>query len=300
MKEKLNLFIYELKYAFVGIKRHLLLCFSAISAVMVSLFLIAAFFIIGMHVDHFASNVQGDLSIHVILDTGIDDQNTLDEIAGQIQAIDNVDNVQFSSKENELELMIEEKGEAFAIYRGDENPLSNAYFVYIKDAGQIAETSSEIERIEGVDSCAYGGSSVTELINLLEMVHNVGYGVIVLLLLLSIYLIYNTIRTTIYSRQQEIIIMRQVGATNAFIKRPFEVQGVLIGLAGAAIPVLLLYFGYPRLYEALGGVLFASMFSLLEPYDVLWHVGLIIVAIGVLIGGFASFWAVTKYLKIKR
>lgn len=300
MKEKLNLFKYELKYAFVGIKRHLLLCFSAISAVTISLFLIAAFFVLGLHVDHFASNVQGDLSIHVILDLNVEDEADLDEIAEEIQAIGNVDRVEFSSKDDELELMIEEKGDAFSIYRGEENPLSNAYFVYVKDANEIAQTSSEIEEIDGVDSCAYGGSSVTELIDLLEMVRKVGYGVIVLLLLLSIYLIYNTIRTTIYSRQQEIIIMRQVGGTNGFIKRPFEVQGILIGLFGAAIPVLLLYFGYPRLYEALDGMLFASMFSLLEPNDILWRVGLMIVAVGVLIGGFASFWAVTKYLKIKR
>ena len=300
MKEKLNLALYELKYAFIGIKRHLLLCLSAISAITISLFLMAAFLVVGIHVDHFATNVQSDLSIHVILDQDIVEDDQINAIEDQILELSNVDSIEFSDKENELELMIDEKGDAFSIYKGEENPLSNAFFVYVQDEKHIQDTSEQIEQIEGVSSSAYGGSSVTQLINLLDMVRKVGYGVILLLLILSIYLIFNTIRTTIFSRQEEIIIMRQVGGTNAFIKRPFEVQGVLIGLFGSLLPVAALYFGYAKLYEVLEGQLFSNLFSLIEPNEIVWQVGLIITLIGLLIGGFASFWAVTKYLKVKR
>lgn len=300
MKEKLNLALYELKYAFIGIKRHLLLCLSAISAITISLFLMAAFLVVGIHVDHFATNVQSDLSIHVILDQDIVEDDQIGAIEDQILELSNVDSVEFSDKENELELMIDEKGDAFSIYKGEENPLSNAFFVYVQDEKHIQDTSEQIEQIEGVSSSAYGGSSVTQLINLLDMVRKVGYGVILLLLILSIYLIFNTIRTTIFSRQEEIIIMRQVGGTNAFIKRPFEVQGVLIGFFGSLLPVAALYFGYAKLYEVLEGQLFSNLFSLIEPNQIVWQVGLIITLIGLLIGGFASFWAVTKYLKVKR
>lgn len=300
MKEKLNLALYELKYAFIGIKRHLLLCLSAISAITISLFLMAAFLVVGIHVDHFATNVQSDLSIHVILDQDIVEDDQINAIEDQILELSNVDSIEFSNKENELELMIDEKGDAFSIYKGEENPLSNAFFVYVQDEKHIQDTSEQIEQIEGVSSSAYGGSSVTQLINLLDMVRKVGYGVILLLLILSIYLIFNTIRTTIFSRQEEIIIMRQVGGTNAFIKRPFEVQGVLIGLFGSLLPVAALYFGYAKLYEVLEGQLFSNLFSLIKPNQIVWQVGLIITLIGLLIGGFASFWAVTKYLKVKR
>lgn len=300
MKEKLNLALYELKYAFIGIKRHLLLCLSAISAITISLFLMAAFLVVGIHVDHFATNVQSDLSIHVILDQDIVEDDQIDAIEDQILELSNVDSIEFSDKENELELMIDEKGDAFSIYKGEENPLSNAFFVYVQDEKHIQDTSEQIEQIEGVSSSAYGGSSVTQLINLLDMVRKVGYGVILLLLILSIYLIFNTIRTTIFSRQEEIIIMRQVGGTNAFIKRPFEVQGVLIGFFGSLLPVAALYFGYAKLYEVLEGQLFSNLFSLIKPNQIVWQVGLIITLIGLLIGGFASFWAVTKYLKVKR
>lgn len=300
MKEKLNLALYELKYAFIGIKRNLLLCLSAISAITISLFLMAAFLVVGIHVDHFATNVQSDLSIHVILDQDIVEDDQINAIEDQILELSNVDSIEFSNKENELELMIDEKGDAFSIYKGEQNPLSNAFFVYVQDEKHIQDTSEQIEQIEGVSSSAYGGSSVTQLINLLDMVRKVGYGVILLLLILSIYLIFNTIRTTIFSRQEEIIIMRQVGGTNAFIKRPFEVQGVLIGLFGSLLPVAALYFGYAKLYEVLEGQLFSNLFSLIKPNQIVWQVGLIITLIGLLIGGFASFWAVTKYLKVKR
>lgn len=94
--------------------------------------------------------------------------------------------------------------------------------------------------------------------------------------------------------------MRQVGGTNAFIKRPFEVQGILIGLFGSLIPVIAIFFGYQKLYEVLEGKLFANMFSLIKPDQIMWQVGTLIVLIGLLIGGFSSFWAVTKYLKVKR
>ena len=300
MKEKLNLALYELKYAFIGIKRHLLLCISAISAITISLFLMAAFLIVGLHVDHFAANVQSDLSIHVILEPEIVDADQIGSIQEQLESLSNVSHVTFSDKENELELMINEKGDAFSIYKGEENPLSNAFFVYVKDGKKIENTSLKINKIDGVSSSAYGGDSVTQLINLLDMVRKVGYGVIVLLLILSIYLIFNTIRTTIFSRQEEIIIMRQVGGTNAFIKRPFEVQGILIGLFGSLIPVIAIFFGYQKLYEVLEGKLFANMFSLIKPDQIMWQVGTLIVLIGLLIGGFSSFWAVTKYLKVKR
>lgn len=117
MKEKLNLALYELKYAFIGIKRHLLLCLSAISAITISLFLMATFLVVGIHVDHFATNVQSDLSIHVILDQDIVEDDQINAIEDQILELSNVDSVEFSDKENELELMIDEKGDAFRFIR---------------------------------------------------------------------------------------------------------------------------------------------------------------------------------------
>ena len=300
MKRWLSLLFYEFKYAFLGIRKHLLLTISAISCMIVSLFLIGLFLLIGLHVDHFATNVQHDMSIHVVLDQEVDDQETIQQIEKEIDSVSNVDSIEFSDKDQELELMIQEKGEAFSLYRGEDNPLSHAFFVTVKDSSKIDQTANKIEELEGVSSVAYGGSSVRDLIDLMDVARKVGYTLAVLLLILSLYLIYNTIKTTIYSRQEEIAIMRQVGASNAFIRIPFEIQGVLIGGIGALFPCLLLAFGYPKIYEQMNGVLFSHLFSLIEPTQVFWTVGICVVISGLLIGILASLLAVGKTLRGNR
>ena len=196
--------------------------------------------------------------------------------------------------------MIKEKGDAFKAYRGETNPLSNAFFVYVKNASSIRKTSVQIQKIDGVSSTAFGGDSVTSLVDMLNMIQKIGLGIVALLILLSLYLIYNTIRTTIDSRSDEIIIMRTVGATNGFISNPFIVEGIFIGLLGSIIPYLLVHFGYEKLYESLGGKLFTPMFALFKPSTISFQVGLSIILAGALIGGFASLFAARKYLKMKR
>ena len=302
MMKGLRTFLYELKYAFLQMKRHIMLCFSAISAIGITLLLIGSILIIGLHVNYFSNDVQKDLSIHVILNEDIDDETAISSIQSEISKLKNVSKVEVSSKDDELELMIKEKGDAFKAYRGETNPLSNAFFVYVKNASSIRKTKVEIcfIRLDGVSSTAFGGDSVTSLVDMLNMIQKIGLGIVALLTLLSLYLIYNAIRTTIDSRSDEIIIMRTVGATNGFISNPFIVEGIFIGLIGSIIPYLLVHFGYEKLYESLDGKLFTPMFALFKPSTISFQVGLSIILAGALIGGFASLFAVRKYLKMKR
>ena len=300
MMNGLRTFLYELKYAFLQMKRHIMLCFSAISAIGITLLLIGSILIIGLHVNYFSNDVQKDLSIHVILNEDIDDETAISSIQSEISKLKNVSKVEVSSKDDELELMIKEKGDAFKAYREETNPLSNAFFVYVKNASSIRKTSAQIQKIDGVSSTAFGGDSVTSLVDMLNMIQKIGLGIVALLILLSLYLIYNTIRTTIDSRSDEIIIMRTVGATNGFISNPFIVEGIFIGLLGSIIPYLLVHFGYEKLYESLGGKLFTPMFALFKPSTISFQVGLSIILAGALIGGFASLFAARKYLKMKR
>ncbi len=300
MRKQLTLLGYEIRYAWLGLKRHFLLSVSALSAVGITLLLVGLFLIIGLHIEYFTSNVENDLSIHVVLDPAIVEQGELDAIQQEIESVPNVSSVQFSSKENELQLMIDEKGEAFSLYEGEQNPLGNAYFVHVVSGDDLPSVSSQIDRIPGVSSVAYGGGSVRSLVELLAKVRLIGSVGIVLLFLLSFYLIYNTIRTTIYSRSDDIIIMRQVGAENSFIKRPFEIEGVMISLCGALVPFLLISIGYPKVYNAMNGRLFASVFELIPPHTVIIWCAVFMLVSALLIGILASFIAVTKYLKEKR
>lgn len=300
MRRQLTLLGYEIKYAWLGIRRHFLLSLSALSAVAIALLLVGIFLIAGLHIEHFSNNVEDELLIHVVLDPSVVDQSELDTIRSRIEEIPNVVQVDFSSKEDELQLMIKEKGEAFAMYEGEQNPLGNAFFVSVAHGDDLSSVNSQIDMIQGVSSTAYGGVSVRELVEMLTKVRTFAAIGIALLLVLSFYLIYNTIRTTIYSRSDDIIIMRQVGAENSFVKRPFEIEGLMISLCGALLPFMLIWWIYPKFYETMNGRLFASVFELIEPNTIdLWCFGLMI-GTAAIIGIQASFLAVTKYLKAKR
>lgn len=299
MKRLFWQFLYELKFAWKGITRNIALSLTALGAITVSLFLIACFALLGYHTEQFASGAESGLRLHVVLNQETD-RTKAAEIGTQIRALDFVDHADFSDKDAELELMIQEKGDAFSIYRGDENPLSDAWFVYLDNGTDIQQAARTVEAIDGVETVTYGGESTLELAQILNRVRIAGYIGSALLLLLSLYLIYNTIRTTIYSRQEEIITMRQVGASNAFIKIPFELQGMVLGGLGAVIPFVLIAWGYPRLYNGLGGILFANVFELMRPDQAILWSALFLFGGGLFIGWLASFMAATKYIKSKR
>lgn len=293
-------FLYELKHAFVQIRHHFMLCLSSVSAIFISMILVSVFVVIGLHIESFSKNIESDVRIHVVLNGDVIEQAQIDEVQTQLEQIKNVKSVIFSSKDEELELMIAEKGNSFELYRGEENPLANAFFVLVKDGTKIEDTSKKIKAIEGVADCAYGGSSVVELMNLLGKIRYVGYGAVALLLLLSLYLIYNTIRTTIYSQQDEIAIMTTVGATRRFVRVPYEIQGIVIGLTASLLTYLLVKFGYEQVYNLTGGTILIKVLKLIKPAELLQTMTVLIFGTGTLLGWLASFMAVSKYVKQSR
>lgn len=293
-------FLYELKHAFAQIRHHFMLCLSSVSAILVSMFLISVFVILGLHVEYFSHNIESDVRIHVVLNGDIVEQWQIDEVQAQIESISNVESVIFSSKDEELELMIQEKGKAFEVYRGEENPLANAFFVFVSDGTLINDTANKIKSMEQVADCAYGGTSVVDLMKLMGKIRYVGYGAVGLLLVLSLYLIYNTIRTTIYSQQDEIAIMTTVGATRRFVRIPYEIQGIVIGFVASLLTFAIIKFGYEQVYNLTGGTLLINVLQLIKPESLMKIMSWIILVTGTLLGWVASFMAVSKYVKMSR
>ena len=298
-----NLFwklVYEIKYAALGLKRHFWLSFSSLTASAVTLLLIGILIVSGFHTNLFSQQVESNLGIHVVLEKDIENKFEIEEIKEEISKISGIETIEFSDKEEELEKMIQEKGEAFSMYRGEENPLSHAFLVYTKDGHDLEKIASQIEKISGIDGVAYGGESTLNFVDVLYKLRKMGYIALVLLVILSLYLIYNTIRTMISSRSDEIIIMRQVGASNAFVKRPFELEGIFLGCIGALIPFAILMFGYSQIYAMLGGRFFASTFTMISVKDMAIYLGGILVLCGIGIGWLASVIATSKFIKEKR
>ena len=131
-----------------------------------------------------------------------------------------------------------------------------------------------------------------------DLVKKVTYIAVIALVVVTAFLISNTIKITIQSRKREIEIRRLVGASNLFIRQPFFFEGIIIGFLGSIVPVLVCCFGYSYLYDRLGGKIFTDIIKLIEPKSIIFIVMVALIIIGVVVGAFGSFRAVRKYLKV--
>jgi len=291
---------FHIKSAAKSLVRHFVMTLSSSSAVMVTLILLAAFLMIAGNVSGFADHIEDEIRIHVVLSADVVNEEQIAQAKTDLENIDGVKTVEFSSKDNELKLWIVEKGDVFSIYEGEENPLHHAYYVSVYNPEQIATITDQIIALAQVDDAMYGGSSISELITMLNTIRRSIMVFVVLLGLLAVFLISNTIKMGIYARTNEISIMRNVGATNLFIKMPFMIEGMIIGLLGSVLPCIITYFGYQYLYDATGGQLFSNVFSLQPITPFTFEIMGILILGGMIVGLLGSFLSTTRYLHWKR
>lgn len=291
---------FHIRSAGKSLVRHFVMTLSASSAVMVTLILLAAFLLLVGNVSGFANNIEDDIRIHAVLTSDVESEEQIADARTQLEAIPGVKTLEFSDKDNELKMWIAEKGEVFSVYEGEQNPLSNAFFISVDNAEQIESITQQMLALDIVDNAQYGGTSISQLVDLLNTIRTGIVFFVALLGLLALFLISNTIKMAIYARSNEIAIMRNVGATNTFIKTPFMMEGMMIGLFGSIIPCILTYFGYQYLYESLGGQMFTSVFALQSVSPFVFEIMGILVASGMIVGLLGSLISTTKYLHWKR
>ena len=222
-------------------------------------------------------------------------------IKNEINGLSNIESITFNSKKDIANEMKEESeifNTIISSWSDSENPLYDTYLVKVKNSEKISNTASKIEKIEGVEMVRYGEGMIESLLSIFKIVEKILIVIVVSLVLVTAFLIINTIKITIFSRQEEIEIKRLVGASNFSIKQPFVIEGLFIGVLGSIIPVLVTIYGYSVLYEKTGGILFSKFIQLVEPFPFTFEVSLVLVLIGIVVGMIGSSKAVRKYLKI--
>lgn len=293
-----------IKEGFSGVGRHWAMAISSAIAVTITLFIIALFIIFSYNVQNFTKNIESSMEISVMIDYNYEDASQEDAIKAKIEAINGVKSVTYSDKEQEFQYYIdsfddEKTKEAFEPFR-DDNPMHDAFYVEAKSGDQITEIAQQIQNIEGVSEVNYGGQSTVSMVDTMGAVRKVGSFLVVGLTILAIFLIQNTIKLTISARKDEITIMRNVGATNSFIRSPFVIEGIIIGVMGAIIPVAATGWGYVALYNRAGGILVSNMFKLVRPFPFVYYLGGILLGLGVVVGFIGSVLSVNRYLRWKR
>jgi len=319
----------NIRDAFKSVFRNFSLSLASIACIVITLIVVSIAMVLSFNVNNFTNKVEKDVTIVAFLDRHI----TLDrikDIEDELLLINNIETFTTQDKKdlalemieaseeykvileryidetalNEIKAKIEmgeateeDYNKAYQQMR-ESNPLSDTIEIKVTDIEFIDEVAKEIEEIKDVISVKYGEGLVEQLVSVFDVIKNISYGVVIALIIVTAFLISNTIKITIFSRKREIEIMRLVGASNLNIKIPFIFEGLFLGILGSIIPVIITIIGYESLYETISGRGVPVFIELIVPLPFTYFISLILLLIGVLVGMFGSWRAVKKHLKI--
>ena len=244
--------------------------------------------------------VEAQNIVMVYVSDEADDVKT-SELRLSLVNMDNIASCEFVPKEDAFQRQVELMGGDSALFEGFKtSPLPDAFKVTVKDLSRFKETVSEIEKLDGVYNVRENSDLASKLVTVRRAVTIVSAGLVSMLFLVALFIISNTIRITMFSRKLEINIMKAVGATNSFIRWPFMVEGVLLGIISAGVSVLLLWGLYELIIYAFSSVITMLGFSFVPFLSYIWYIFGAFLAIGIITGSFGSMVSMNRYLKEER
>ncbi len=288
----------SIRDSFKSVFRNFSLSMASVICTTITLILVALAIILTVNVNYITKSMERELTIVVYAKRGVEDSQ-LTDIESKIKKISTVDDVVFKSKE-EWKLEMKNYSETLEVTLDylETNPLLDSYIVKVKDVSDLSPTAKDIRKIDGVQSADYGEGMVEDLISAFNIIKNVTFGMVIALIVVTAFLISNTIKLTIFSRRSEIEIMRLVGSSNISIRLPFIFEGFLLGVIGSLVPVITTIYGYFILYENMGSKSTFSMIELIKPMPFVLYTSGVLLIIGAIVGMIGSSRAVRKYLKI--
>jgi len=295
---------YTFRQGIKNIRRNLLFSLASIGTIVACLFLFGVLYGVIVNFRSAIKNIEGNISISVFFDAGIADEQ-IDMIREQIRTRDEVATLDYISAEEAWKQFSEanyDDPEAARETFGEDNPLANSasFTITLKDVTYQADFVQFVSSIKGVRKVKSSEYTANNVAALNKFVGYASLGIIIILFLVSIFLISNTITIGITVRKEEIRIMKLIGATNAFVRAPFIVEGILIGLVGSAIPVVLLYYMYDAVINYVVGrfSVLKSIFEFVPAGDLFKVLVPMLLGIGVGIGFLGSWLTTRKHLKV--
>ena len=297
-----RIFGRSINNAFKSLFRNFSLTMASIICTVITLTLVSIGLLVSYNVKEITHNIEKELTVVIFAEKGTSKED-IDKLREDFEKIDNVESVKFRSKDDvKTEFKNDEKWAEIVNTLGEEeNPFQDSFELIIKDVRDINETVTTIKNMDHIDLVKYGESSVNELVSIFD---GIKIGTIILvggLVLVTVVLITNTIKITIFSRKREIDIMRLVGTSNIVIRLPYLIEGFLIGVFGSIIPILITIFGYEILYDKFTGMKVSNLIgviSLAKPSGIVYTASLFILILGSFVGMFASGLAVRKHLTV--
>ncbi len=286
--------------SFKGVFRNFSLSIASIVCIIIMLLLVSISIILSSNLNDITKQIENDITIVVFMQKDAT-QDQINSLKTKLDNMDNIDNIVFQSKveiKNKMSIESETYKSILSQFNDTNVPLKDTYLVKVEDVNHINETAKEIGGLEEVSAVQYGEGMVEQLLSIFSVIEKITIIVVISMILVSAFLISNTIKITIYSRRTEIDIMRLVGTSNFAIRFPHLVEGLIIGVLGSLVPIAATIYGYTLVYTNLDGYIFSRMFTLISPNKLVYLLSLLLLIIGSLVGMLGSYRAVRKYLKI--
>ena len=292
----------NIRDSFKSVFRNFSLSLASISCITITLIVVAVSIILSLNVNNFTKIIEEDVTIVAFLDVDITESEK-EEVYDEILSLDNIEksNVEFIDKmdiSSEMMASSDVFKSIMSEWTREESPIQDTYQIKVTDLNLIHKTAQELKEIENISVVKYGEGMVEQLVSVFDAVRKGSIAIVIALIIVTAFLIANTIKITIMSRKREIEIMRLVGASNINIKLPFVFEGLTLGIFGSIIPIILTIYGYTALYNHFDGQLFSQFIKLIEPTPFVYLISLLLLVIGMIVGMFGSARAVKKYLKI--
>lgn len=298
-----NNFIYLLKEGARNVWVNRLMSIASIGVLIACMLLMGGAMLISYNINEAVGYVENQNEVVVFLNEEMSSEQT-ESVGTQLESIGNISKSKFVSKDESLDKMISDMGESEEIMDGllTQNPLLDSYEISISDLSKLKETVSAIEGIDGVYKVVSPTEAADTLTSVKRIVNIAGMAIIAILFVVSVVIIANTIKITIFNRRKEVSIMKYVGATDWFIKFPFIVEGIIIGLISSVIAYGMLWLGYQYLLENLmvhNSSWLRGVAESFIPFDTIaLTVAVGFFGSGIGIGAIGSSIFVSKYLKV--
>ncbi len=299
MAMKPRTLLRHFRESFKSLARNGWMTFASISAVTVTLLLVGVFLVIMMNLNNVAKEIEQDVEIKVYIEMTATEEEQ-NQLQADLEKVSKAESVVFSSKDSELESLKDSFGEDGAILDLFEqsNPLYDVFIVKTKTPQDTFDVAKQIEGFDNVAKVVFGQETVERLFQIFNIARNIGLALILGLVFTAMFLISNTIKITIFARRKEIEIMKLVGATNWFIRWPFFLEGLWLGVLGAFLPIAIILTSYYYLIDLVQPKVTSQFLQFLPFFPFAFQVVGILVAIGAFIGIWGSMMSVRKFLKV--
>jgi len=300
MVMKVRTFKYMFKQGLVGIWRNRGMSLASITTVAASLMILGVIITLVLNINGIAFMLQNQFdTVQVYLVEELSDEE-ITNIGIELGSIEGIKDLEFESKEQALQKFKEGWGEqGYLLESLEKNPLPNSYVIHLNNIESADAVVNELTNVSGIDEVKYYKDVIDNLLRIAKFIRSVGWALILVLVLIAMFIISNTIKLTLNARKQEVNIMKYVGATNWFIRWPFIIEGMLLGLIGALFATVVINFAYQSAFDLITTRVYVILSTyMILPTQMLPRIIIIFVVLGCGVGALGSIVSLRKHLRV--